>query len=91
MTLNHPPAVTTPMEKLVFEGNRVEQADECPLILANVQDALVKGNVFSGSCNVELDVCRRVRFVGNVRDGQSFCTPGTVRIAHCAEIELQEK
>jgi hypothetical protein len=90
MTLNHPPAVTTPMGMMLIEGNHVEQADESPLMLANVEDTLVKDNVFAGPRNVKLDVCRGVKFTGNIRDGKPFCTAGTVKAAHCAEIELQD-
>lgn len=89
MTLNHPPAVTTPMGGLLIEGNCVAQADESPLMLANVEDALVKDNAFAGPRGVKLNVCRGVKFVGNVRDGRPFCTAETVQTAHCAEIELQ--
>ena len=89
MTLNHPPAVTTPMEFLLFEDNRVERAAESPLMLANVGDAQVKNNVFDGSRDARLKVCRGVTFAGNVRDGRPFGTAETVKVEHCAEVRLQ--
>ena len=89
MTLNHPPAVTTPMESLLIEDNRVERAAESPLMLANVGDAQVKNNVFDGSRDARLKVCRGVTFAGNVRDGRPFGTAETVKVEHCAEVRLQ--
>ena len=90
MTLNHPPAVTTPMGGLLIEDNVVENASESPLMLANVEDSLVRNNVFSGDGVVKLDVCIGVKFVGNTRAGQPFCTADTVEAAHCKDIHLQE-
>ena len=90
MTLNFPPAVTAPMGKLLIEDNRVVQASESPLMLANVEDTVVKDNVFVGSRDVKLDVCRNVKFVGNLRDGKPFCTVDTVKTSHCEGIRLQD-
>jgi len=90
MTLNHPAAVTTPMGRLLIEDNRIVEAAESPLMLANVEDTLVRNNVFAGPRDIKLEVCRGVTFVGNVRDGRPFGTAETVRAAHCAAIELQD-
>ena len=89
MTLNHPPAVTTPMEALLIEDNVVVRAGESPLMLANVADVEIRNNVFDASCDARLRVCRGVRFTGNVRDGRPFGTAGTVTAEHCADIQLQ--
>ena len=65
MTLNHPPAVTAPMANLIIEDNVIENAAERDLALHNAENALVRGNVFSGKSKIELRVCADVRFERN--------------------------
>ena len=78
MTVNHPPAVTTPMAMLLIEGNVIENASERVLVLNNAEDVLVRDNVFSpvpgstGVSPVEISLCRDVKFTGNTLSGQSY-------------------
>lgn len=72
MTLNHPPAVTTPMAGLVIEDNVVEDAVEKALVLMNAEDSLVRGNRLTRCARSEMRVCRDVRLVGNKVDGRDF-------------------
>ena len=90
MTLNHPPAVTTPMGMLLIEDNVVTRATQRSLILQNAEDVVVRNNTFDGSGNNELTVCRGVEFSGNRRDGKPFGTAADSVVSHCVEVKFQE-
>jgi len=72
MTLNHPPAVTTPMAMLLIEDNVIENATERPFIFQNVEDSLVRNNRIVGNGKSDLMVCRNLRFKDNTQNGVPF-------------------
>lgn len=68
MTLNHPPAVTTPMAGLLIEDNVIEDAAEKALVLMNAENSLVRGNRLMRCGRNEIRVCRDIRFADNTID-----------------------
>jgi len=72
MTLNHPPAVTTPMGMLLIAGNDIAESSERALVLANVEDSVVCDNQFGESAQAELRLCRDILFEGNASGTRMF-------------------
>lgn len=90
MTLNHPPAVTTPMGMLLIESNRVEKASERSLVLVNAEDSVVRDNVFVASGGIDVNICRDVVFSGNTLDGKPV-DAALVKPQHSKDVSFKHK
>ena len=70
MTLNHPPAVTTPMSMILIEDNVIAGVREHGLVLQNAEDVLIRNNKMTDETRPELRICRNVRFSSNTFGGR---------------------